>query len=87
VPWTSQDVLDKPYLTVLRDGRIVVALPERGRLILYDASGRELGQWQPLPASRPIGVTALADGGFAFSDSGMNQVQVVPARTIASLFK
>ena len=87
VPWTSHGVQEKPYVTVLKDGRILVSLPEKGRLLLYDRSGRELGSWQPLPTSRPIGVAALPDGGFAFSDGALNQVQIVPAGVIPSLFK
>jgi uncharacterized protein (TIGR03663 family) len=87
VPWTSKAVTDKPYVTVLSDGRILVSVPERGRLFLYDAAGRELGSWQPLPTSRPIGVAALADGGFAFSDGAMHQVQIVPAAAMLRLFE
>jgi DNA-binding beta-propeller fold protein YncE len=87
VPWTSRDVPNKPYLAVLKDGRVVASVPERGRLYLYDASGKELGSWQPLPSSRPIGVAALADGGFAFTDAAMNQVQIVPAAAMSGLFK
>jgi DNA-binding beta-propeller fold protein YncE len=87
VPWTSRDVPNKPYLAVLKDGRIVASVPERGRLYLYDASGKELGSWQPLPSSRPIGVAASADGGFVFTDAAMNQVQIVPAAAMGALFK
>jgi predicted membrane-bound mannosyltransferase/DNA-binding beta-propeller fold protein YncE len=87
VPWTSLAVTDKPYIAVLKDGRIVVSVPERGQLFLYDATGKELGSWQPLPSSRPIGVAALVDGGFAFSDGAMHQVQLVPASAIVNLFK
>ncbi|HWC30234.1 MAG TPA: flippase activity-associated protein Agl23 [Dehalococcoidia bacterium] len=85
--WTSTAVPDKPYIAVLKDGRILVSVPERGRLYLFDASGRELGSWQPLPSSRPIGVAATADGGFAFTDGAMHQVQVVPLGAMANLFK
>ncbi len=87
VPWTSLDVQDKPYIAVLKDGRIVLSVPERGRLFLYDATGTELGSWQPLPSSRPIGVAALPDGGFAFSDGAMHQVQIIPVSAIPDLFK
>jgi hypothetical protein len=86
-PWTSRAVAEKPYIAALKDGRIIVSVPERGRLLLYDASGKELGSWQPLPSSRPIGIAALPDGGFVFSDGAMHQVQIVPAGVVASLFK
>jgi hypothetical protein len=80
-------VTNKPYIAVLKDGRVVVSVPEVGRLYLYDASGKELGSWQPLPSSRPVGVAALAGGGFVFSDAAMNQVQIVPGAAVSALFK
>jgi hypothetical protein len=43
--------------------------------------------WQPSDTSRPIGVAALADGGFAFSDAANGQVQVVPASALDKLFR
>jgi hypothetical protein len=32
-------------------------------------------------------VAALADGGFAFTDAAMNQVQIVPAAAMGALFR
>jgi predicted membrane-bound mannosyltransferase/DNA-binding beta-propeller fold protein YncE len=89
VGWTSQQVTDKPYVTVLTDDRILVTKPETGELVLFDADGRRVGAWQPLPTSKPVGVVAMPDGGFAFSDAGRdrNEVQIVPANLVSGFFK
>jgi hypothetical protein len=34
-----------------------------------------------------VGVVARHDGGFAFSDVGMNMIQIVPASLVESLFE
>jgi DNA-binding beta-propeller fold protein YncE len=87
VGWTSQLVLDKPYVTVLASGQILVTLPETGELVLFDASGTRTGAWQPLAQSKPAGVVAMPDGGFAFSDVTRNEVQIVPAALMSELFQ
>jgi DNA-binding beta-propeller fold protein YncE len=87
VGWTSQVVLDKPYLTVLADGRILASLPESGELVLFAADGTRAGAWQPLAQSKPVGVVAMPDGGFAFSDVNRNEIQIVPAGLLPDLFK
>jgi DNA-binding beta-propeller fold protein YncE len=87
VEWSSQDVLAKPYLTVLKDSRLVVSLPEAGQLVLFDANGQRQGAWKPSPDSYPVGVAAMPDGGFAFSDTRRNQIQIVPASLLGSLFR
>ena len=85
--WTSQDVAAKPYLAVLADGRILASEPETGSLRLLAADGAALGTWQPEAGALPLGVAALADGGFVFSDGGRGQVQIVPARLLDDLFR
>ncbi|HEU0073001.1 MAG TPA: hypothetical protein VFS30_03250, partial [Dehalococcoidia bacterium] len=87
VGWTSQEVLHKPYVAVLTDGRILVSYPEIGRLVLFTDAGEQIGAWQPLAASVPLGVVAMQDGGFAFSDAGLNHIQIVPAALVDSLFE
>jgi DNA-binding beta-propeller fold protein YncE len=87
VGWTSREVLDKPYLTVLADGRIVAAVPETGELVLFDVDGTRIGAWQPLAQSKPVGVAALPDGGFAFSDVMRNEVQIVPGDLLPGFFE
>lgn len=86
-PWTSQGINDKPYLTVLTDGRIVATDPAKGTLLLYSADGASLGSWTPAAGGRPTGVTALPDGGFVFTDGQNNQAQIVPAAAISNLFR
>jgi hypothetical protein len=34
-----------------------------------------------------VGVVARQDGGFAFSDAGRNEIQVVPGALVDSLFE
>jgi hypothetical protein len=85
--WTSQDILNKPYVTVLNDGRILVSHPESRQLVLFDASGAAIGAWQPLQDSLPVGVAAMPDGGFAFSDPGRNEIQIVPASLVDGFFR
>ena len=85
--WTSRDVLSKPYITILSDGRVIVSVPESGTLVLYSATGTRIGQWQPLVNSMPVGVAATANGGFVFSDIRRNEVQIVPTNLIGEVFK
>jgi uncharacterized protein (TIGR03663 family) len=85
--WTSHEVVAKPYVSVLSDGRVLISVPETGSLVLYTASGSRVGTWKPLVDSMPIGVAPTADGGFVFSDGRRNEVQVVPGRLIAGLFQ
>jgi hypothetical protein len=87
VGWTSKDNLAKPYLAILADRRILVAVPERGELVLFAPSGQRLAVWQPFPDSEPVGVAPLPDGGFAFSDIRRNEVQVIPAALVDTLFQ
>jgi uncharacterized protein (TIGR03663 family) len=86
-PWTSQGVVDKPYLAVLEDGRIVASDPGSGDLLLYAATGAQGGKWHPGGNAKPLGVAPLPGGGFVYSDAGTNQLQLVPARAIAGLFR
>ena len=45
------------------------------------------GLWRPEADSQPIGVAALADGGFVFSDGRRNELQVVPGDLVSELFR
>ncbi|HLF78600.1 MAG TPA: hypothetical protein VJB57_14050, partial [Dehalococcoidia bacterium] len=85
--WTSQEILDKPYLAVLSDGRLLATEPEKGLLLLFDADGNRLGSWRPEADSQPVGVAAMPDGGFVYSDARRNQVQVVPAFLMDRFFR
>lgn len=85
--WKSQEILHKPYVTVLSDGRILVSHPESGRLLLFNQAGDKVGEWRPLADSIPVGVVATRDGGFAFSDAGRNEIEIIPAALVDSLFE
>jgi DNA-binding beta-propeller fold protein YncE len=85
--WTSRDILAKPYLALLSDGRIVASDPGQGILLLFSANGQILGSWQPAAGSQPIGVAALPDGGFVFSDAALGQGRIVPGHLVDSLFR
>jgi DNA-binding beta-propeller fold protein YncE len=85
--WSSQEVIAKPYLAVLRDGRIVASDPAKGLLFLLDAAGRPAGTWRPADNAQPLGVAALPDGGFVFSDARRNEAQIVPAGLVDQLFR
>ncbi len=84
--WTSRQAMDKPYLAVLADGRILASDPAKGILLLFDPDGTALGFWEPVSGGLPLGVAALPDGGFVFSDGRRNEVQIVPGLIIDSLF-
>jgi uncharacterized protein (TIGR03663 family) len=85
--WSSRDVIAKPYLAVLTDGRIVASDPGKGVLLLLSADGQPRGIWRPEADSQPIGVAATQDGGFVFSDARRNQLQVVPATLVDQSFR
>src|SRR5690606_16661591 len=85
--WASRDILSKPYIAVLTDGRILLTQPDSGELVLYDAGGPRIAAWQPFPESKPVGVAALPDGGFVFSDVNRNEIQVVPGSLVDSFFQ
>ena len=84
--WNSRQAMDKPYLTVLTDGRILASDPALGILLLFAADGTKLGFWEPVTGGVPLGVAGLADGGFVFSDGRRNEVQIVPGVLVDSLF-
>ena len=85
--WTSREVIAKPYLAVLADGRLLASDPASGLLQLFDAAGAPAGSWRPEADALPVGLAALADGGFVFSDARRDEVQIVPAALISRLFR
>ena len=87
VPWTSHEVPDKPYIATLSEGRVLATVPENGSLMLFDANLRLVGTWRLEAGSKPIGVAPTADGGFVFTDSLHDQLQIVPGAKVSELFK
>jgi hypothetical protein len=89
--WTSREAAHKPYLAVLTDGSVIASDPGNGVLTLFTPStGSSMSAprtWRPDAGSRPVGVAALPDGGFVFSDAATNVVQVIPAALLQQLFR
>jgi DNA-binding beta-propeller fold protein YncE len=85
--WSSQEITAKPYIAVLADGRILATDPAKAVILLLRADGQPAGVWRPESNSQPLGIVALMDGGFAFTDARRNEVQIVPAAAIDRLFR
>ena len=83
----SQGVVDKPYMAVLSDGRILFTVPGNGTLMLFDADCAPNRQVAPGWGAKPLGVAAMAGGGLVFRDAGHDPVQIVPGAEIAELFR
>ncbi len=76
--WGGQDVIDKPYLRVLDDGRVAVSLPAAGVVRLYSPDGRPLatvrGGAEPL--SRPYGMVETPGGKLWIVEGGAARVRL-----------
>lgn len=88
-PKTSAGDLEQPTdVAVDASGRIYVALPELGRLMVLDDSGQVLGGWA-IPRANTIDsphLAAVADGAVAITDPSNRRVWLADAdgREIAS---
>ena len=62
--WGGLDAADKPWLRVLRDGRIALTVPSAGEARVYSASGALLAVIAPAdePLLSPYGLLETADG-------------------------
>ncbi len=62
--WGRSDVRDKPYLRVLRDGRIALSVPSAGEVRLYSPAGDLLATISPdsEPLRYPYGILETPDG-------------------------
>ncbi|MBK6662972.1 MAG: hypothetical protein IPG47_09555 [Thermoflexaceae bacterium] len=71
---------DKPYLRVLRDGRIAVSLPSLNTVRIYDASGAVKGTvtTEQDPLSRPYGMVETLDGKLWIVEGGIGRVRQFP---------
>ena len=78
--WAGRGVDDKPYLRVLRDGRIAVSLPSLSTVRIYDASGAVKGTvtTEQDPLSRPYGMVETADGKLWIVEGGIGRVRQFP---------
>ncbi len=77
--WYGQSLDNKPYLTVLSDGRVALTDPEGFRILLFTPEGEFLHTWgeDPDPAiglHLPVGIAADAQGGLWVADSAAGRV-------------
>jgi DNA-binding beta-propeller fold protein YncE len=67
--WTDRDGRNKPYLSVLPDGRLLATDAPHGRLLLIDAAGAvqaRLDTVAGVPLFLPVGVAFDAEHGFVY---------------------
>lgn len=76
--WGGFDALDKPYLTVLRDGRIALSVPSLNEVRIYSASGVLEATINPAdePLRSPYGVVETADGKLWIVEGGAARVRL-----------
>ena len=77
--WYGQSLDNKPYLSVLSDGRVALTDPEGFRILLFTPEGEFLHTWgdDPDPAiglRLPVGIAADAQGGLWVADSAAGRV-------------
>jgi DNA-binding beta-propeller fold protein YncE len=75
--WESQNVANKPYLTVDAQGRVIASFPEQGRLVAFNPDGTQLKEL-PLAGSLPVGVAMTSDGRILTADAKGNVVYALP---------
>ena len=76
--WGGFDALDKPYLTVLRDGRIALSVPSLNEVRIYSASGVLHATINPAvePLRSPYGIAETADGKLWIVEGGAARVRL-----------
>ena len=76
--WGGPDPLDKPYLRVLRDGRIALSLPSLGQVRIYSPTGVLLDTIAPLeePLRSPYGIVETVDGKLWIVEGGAARVRL-----------
>ena len=80
--WGSQAVLERAYLALLPDGRLLATDPTRGKILAFGANGAPIGEYDVPKDSgqtqaRPIGITT--DGtSVIVTDSIANVARKVP---------
>ncbi len=78
VGWGGLDALDKPYLQVLRDGRIALSLPSLGQVRIYSSTGVLLSTIAPSeePLLLPYGIAESPGGKLWVVESGAARVRL-----------
>ena len=76
--WGGGDAQDKPYLRVLRDGRIALSLPLLGEVRIYSAEGTPLAAIAPAddPIRLPYGILERPDGKLWIVEGGAARVRL-----------
>ncbi len=76
--WGGRDVNDKPYLRPLSDGRIVVSLPGKNTVAVYDRNGvLQSSVTAPEdPLNRPYGIVQAADAKVWVSEGGSGRLRL-----------
>ena len=76
--WGGQEVNDKPYLRVLRDGRIAVSLPALNSVRIYNPAGVAVGTINPTdePLNRPYGIVETAGGKLWVVEGGSGRLRL-----------
>ncbi len=76
--WGGLEAFDKPYLRVLRDGRIALSLPSLGQVRLYSPAGVLLATIAPAaePLLSPHGIAEAAAGKLWIVDGGAGRVRL-----------
>ncbi len=77
--WLGQSLDNKPYLTVLPDGRIALTDPEGYRVLLFSPSGEFISTWGDDPnlefgLGLPVGIAADSQGGLWVADAATGRV-------------
>lgn len=80
--WESHSVENKPYLTVLDNGNLLLSQPDNDRLVEMTPAGaivKNVSALGPnLPLSKPIGVAAGPSNTIVVADGSTNQVTREP---------
>ena len=76
--WGGADHFDKPYLRVLRDGRIALSLPSLGQVRIYSATGVPITVIDPRdqPLSSPYGIVETPGGKLWIVEGGAGRVRL-----------
>jgi predicted membrane-bound mannosyltransferase/DNA-binding beta-propeller fold protein YncE len=84
--WESHSIENKPYLTVLANGDLLLSQPDSDRLLELSPSGATVKSTSSLGAglalTRPIGVATDSAGNLYVADGGADQVTRLPLSTL-----
>ena len=75
--WGGRDVADKPYLTVLHDGRVALSLPSLNEVRVYQPDGQLAATIKPdpEPLTAPYGIAETGDGKLWIVEGGSGRVR------------